>query len=282
MDRMSSLQKFFFALAIAIILVFVLAPYLWMVSSSFKSTLEIQSMRPTWIPQTFTFQNYVEMNRIVPIMRYFKNSLIISGGAMILTIIIGVLAAYGISRFNFKGRTFYTMLLFSTQMLPGVMFLIPYFVIFNVIRNTFGIPMVDTYHGLILTYTQFALPFSILMLRNYLDSVPRDIDEQAMIDGCNRAGALFRVILPLAKPGIAAMGIYAFIMGWNEILFATVLTSTKTRTIALGLLNYITKHTAAWGSMMAACIITSIPIFVLFTLGQKHIVSGLVSGATKG
>src|SRR5690554_637786 len=191
-SKMSGLQKFFFVLAIAFILLFVLAPYIWMLSSSFKTTLEIQSMRPSWIPQTFTFENYVKMNTVVPIMRYFKNSLIISGGAMLLTIIIGVLAAYGVSRFNFKGRIFYTGVLFSTQMLPGVMFLIPYFVIFNVIKNTFGIPMTDTYHGLIITYTQFALPFSILMLRNYLDSVPRDIDEQAMIDGCNRAGALFR------------------------------------------------------------------------------------------
>ncbi|MFW6035795.1 MAG: carbohydrate ABC transporter permease [Halothermotrichaceae bacterium] len=281
MNKMSSIQKFFFSLAIILILVIVLAPYMWMISSSFKRDLEIQSSDPSWIPKEFTLENYVKMNKVVSIARYFKNSVIISSGSMVLAITLSLLAAYGISRFSFKGREFYSLLLFSTQMLPGVMFLIPYFLIFNYVKKITGFPMVDTHHGLILTYTQFALPFSILMLRNYLDSVPTEIDEQAMIDGCSRVGALFRVIIPLAKPGIAAVGIYAFIMGWNEILFAQSLTSNRTATIALGLLKYLTRDSSAWGSMMAACFVSSIPIIFLFTVFQKHIVKGLVSGYGK-
>ncbi|NMB38432.1 MAG: carbohydrate ABC transporter permease [Firmicutes bacterium] len=253
-----------------------------MVSSSFKTTLEIQGMKPSWIPQTFTLENYRRMGKTVPIFKFFLNSLIISSGSMICSVILSVLAAYGISRFRFVGKNLYIVTLLSTQMLPGILFVIPYFVMFTWIKNKLGIPMANTYHGMIFTYTSFALPFSILMLRSYLDSVPREIDEQALIDGCSRAQALFRVIIPLAKPGITAVGIYSFIMGWNEILFATVLTRTDTRTISLGLLQYITQNEARWGEMMAACIISSLPIIILFTLYQKHIVQGLVAGATKG
>lgn len=120
------------------------------------------------------------------------------------------------------------------------------------------------------------------MLRNFLDSIPREIDEQAQIDGCTPFGALMRVILPLSKPGIAAVGIYSFIMAWNEVLFATVLTGRETKTVALGLLEYITAQQARWSGMMAACILVSIPVLILFSFMQKYIIEGLVAGATKG
>ena len=282
MSRRTPVQNFFFYLIIIVVILFVLGPYAWMVSSSFKTSVEIQGMRPTWIPQTFTLDNYKNMNTTVPILKYFTNSLIISTGTMLCALVLGTLAAYGISRFKFWGRDLYILVLMATQMLPGILFIIPYFMLFTWIKNTLGIPMTNTFHGMIFTYTSFALPFSILMLRNYLDSVPKDIDEQALIDGCNRFQALYRVIIPLAKPGLAAMGIYAFIMAWNEILFAKILTSTKTRTIALGLLQYISQHQARWGQMMAACVFATIPVIVAFTAFQKQIVAGLVSGATKG
>jgi len=120
------------------------------------------------------------------------------------------------------------------------------------------------------------------MIMNYLDSVPKEIDEQAMIDGCSRTEALFKVILPLAKPGIAAAGIYSFWMGWNEILFAQILTRREIRPLAVGLLDFRSQTQSQWGSMMAACIITTIPVIILFSLMSKQIVSGLTSGATKG
>jgi len=280
--RYNILKKIGFIVAIIAVIVGVLGPYMWMVSSSFKTNLEIQGMEPTWIPQTFTLDNYVKMNSLVPIWHYFKNSVIISTGTMILTLLIGTLAAYALSRFAFKGRTPYIMTLFSTQVLPGILFLIPYYVIFNWIFQTFGVKMTNTYHGLIITYTQFSLPFATLMIMNYLDSVPKEIDEQAMIDGCSRTEALFKVILPLAKPGIAAAGIYSFWMGWNEILFAQILTRREIRPLAVGLLDFRSQTQSQWGSMMAACIITTIPVIILFSLMSKQIVSGLTSGATKG
>lgn len=278
------LKKVLFVFAIFLVLLFVLGPYMWMVSNSFKHDLEIQGAAPRWIPRTFTTANYIRAFKLVPLLKYFKNSMIISTGTTILTLLLGTLAAYSISRFRFRGKTPYIISLFSTQVLPGVLFLIPYYVIFIWIKSNFGIPMRDTYHGMILTYTQFALPFATLMIRNYLDSVPKEIDEQAMIDGCSRAGALFRVIIPLAKPGIAAAGIYAFWMGWNEILFAQYLTqrADNARPLSVGLLDFRQQTRAQWGSMMAACIVTTIPVVILFSLLSKQIISGLTSGATKG
>ncbi len=274
---------------VVILLAVVLIPYLWMVSGSFKTTLEIQSadimepeLEPTWLPRKFTWENYLAANKSVPMLRYMKNSLIISTGTMIVSILLSLFAAYALSRFRFSWKKPYTLTLLSTQMFPGIAFLIPYFMLFMLIKKYIGIPMKDTYWGMILTYSTFALPFSVLMLRNFLDTIPVEIDQQAMIDGCSRPQIVFRIILPLALPGIASVGIFSFIMAWNEILFATVLTGRDTRTVSLGLMEYITAQQANWGGMMAACILVSIPVLIFFTLLQKQIVSGLVQGATKG
>lgn len=278
-----------FGIALFLVLAGILVPYFWMVSCSFKTTLEIQSadvmkpeLSPRWFPRKFTWENYLRVNRTVRMLDYFRNSLIISMGTMFFSIAISLFASYALSRFTFSWKKTYTLAVLSTQMFPGISFLIPYFMMFVLIRYYFKIPTQNTYWGMIFTYTSFALPFSILMLRNFLDSVPREIDEQAQIDGCTPAGALFRVILPLSKPGIAAVGIYSFIMAWNEVLFATVLTGRETKTVALGLLEYITAQQARWAGMMAACILVSIPVLVLFSLMQRQIIEGLVAGATKG
>ena len=275
--------------AVIIILISVLVPFIWMLSGSFKTRLEIQASdskisgkEPSWIPRKFTLDNYRTVNKEVKILDYFKNSIIIGLGTMFFSVIIALLAAYSISRFSFLGRTTYSVAVLCTQMFPGILFLIPYFVMFIWIRRTIGLPMRNTYWGMIFTYTSFALPFSIWMLRGYFNTIPREIDEQAQIDGCTKVGALFRVIIPLAKPGIAAVGIYGFIMAWNEVLFASVLTGSETTTVAIGILRYITAQEARWGGMMAACLLVSLPVLIFFTFLQRQIVSGLVAGATKG
>lgn len=283
------IKRVFLYFAVIIILISVLLPFIWMLSGSFKTRLEIQASdskipgkEPSWIPRKFTLDNYRTVNKEVKILDYFKNSIIISLGTMFFSVIIAILAAYSVSRFSFLGRTTYSVAVLSTQMFPGILFLIPYFVMFIWIRRTIGLPMRNTYWGMIFTYTSFALPFSIWMLRGYFNTIPREIDEQAQIDGCTKVGALFRVIIPLAKPGIAAVGIYGFIMAWNEVLFASVLTGNETTTVAIGILRYITAQEARWGGMMAACLLVSLPVLIFFTLLQKQIVSGLVAGATKG
>ena len=276
-------------LGVFVVLVAVLGPYMWMVSGSFKDNLEVQAsdvtkkgLEPSWIPRKIIFDNYRDVNKTVRILDYFKNSIIISVGTMFTSIVISILAGYGLSRFRFKGKNLFTVAVLSTQMFPGIAFLIPYFILFSFFNRNLGIPLNDTYLGMIITYTSFALPFCILMLRNFLDSVPFEIDEQAQIDGCTKTGALFRVIIPLSTPGIAAVGIYSFIMAWNEILFASVLTGRETKPVSMGLLEYITAQASRWAQMMAACIVVSIPVLILFTAMQKQIVEGLVSGATKG
>ncbi len=282
------IKRVFFYLTIALVLAWVLMPFFWMVSGSFKSTLEIQAsdiktagQEPTWIPRRPTLENYLTVNKVVKIADYFKNSVIISLGTMIFCLIIAVLAGYSISRFRFPGRSPYTVAVLSTQMFPGILFLIPYAVMFIGVTRLTGLPMRNTYWGMIFTYTSFALPFSIWMLRGYFNTIPREIDEQAQIDGCNKIGALFRVIIPLAKPGLIAVGIYGFMMAWGEILFASVLTGKDTTTLAIGILRYITTQENRWGGMMAACVLTSLPVLAFFTLLQKHMISGLTSGALK-
>jgi len=283
------IKRVFLYFAVIIILISVLTPFIWMLSGSFKTRLEIQASDskipgkgPSWIPRKFTLDNYRTVNKEVKILDYFKNSIIISLGTMFFSVIIALLAAYSVSRFSFLGRTTYSVAVLCTQMFPGILFLIPYFVMFIWIRRTIGLPMRNTYWGMIFTYTSFALPFSIWMLRGYFNTIPREIDEQAQIDGCTKVGALFRVIIPLAKPGIAAVGIYGFIMAWNEVLFASVLTGNETTTVAIGILRYITAQEARWGGMMAACLLVSLPVLIFFTFLQRQIVSGLVAGATKG
>lgn len=274
---------------VALILAVVCLPYFWMVSGSFKTTLELQAadvsrpgMEPTWIPRAPTLRNYLQVNATVPMFRYFQHSFLISVGTMAVSTVLALFAAYARSRFAFPGRSLYSVLLLATQMLPGILFLIPYYLIFALINRVFGLQLRDTYPGMILTYTAFSLPFAVLMLTSYLNGIPAELDEQAQIDGCTKVEALFRVILPLAMPGIAAVAIYSFIMGWNEILFASVLTGDKTKTVAVGIMDYVTATRANWGGMMAACILVSLPVLVLFSFMQRYIVEGLVAGATKG
>ncbi len=283
------INSILFYTGILIIIASVFGPYLWMVSGSFKPSNEltisdctIPGQEPTWIPRQFTIQNYLNINETIPMFEYFKNSMWISCGTMIFSVLISMFAAYGMSRIRFSFKKSYELSLYATQMFPGIAFLIPFFLMFIFIQRHFDLVLIDTFLGIIFTYTTFALPFSILMLRNYIDTIPIEIDEQARIDGCTRGQVIFKIIFPLAKPGIISIGIFAFILGWSEIMFATILTRGNTKPVSIGIMDYVARQSAEWGGMMAACIIVSIPILIFFTFLQKYIISGLVEGATKG
>ena len=278
-------QRILLYLAVGLILLVVLVPYAWMISGSFKETLELQSsdvtvarLRPTWIPRRPTLRNYREVNTSVPMISYFRHSILISLGTMAVATVLALMAAYALSRFNFRGREAAVSVL-ATQMLPGILFLIPYYSPRSRAEPAFRARYLL---GHDLHLHVLALPFSIVMLRSYMNGIPLEIDEQAMIDGCTRTRALWTVIVPLATPGIAAVAIYAFIMAWNEVLFASVLTGRVTRTVSVGIMDYVTATSSNWGGMMAACIVISIPVLILFTAMQRYIVEGLVAGATKG
>lgn len=265
---------------IAVLTVFTVVPLYVMITSSVKPLSEVQSAF-TWWPQTFTIQPFIDMWSTVPLANYFVNSLIVSSAATLISLVIAVFAAYAVSRYRFKGRTVFTTTVLSTQMFPGVLFLLPLFLIFVNINQATGIQLVGTRWGLIITYFTFVLPFSIWMLAGYFDGIPRDLDEAAKVDGSGPMGALWHVVLPAARPGLIAVAIYSFMTSWGEVLFASVMTTDENRTLAVGLQLYSTQTNVYWNQIMAASLVVSIPIVVAFLLLQRNFVAGLTAGAVK-
>ncbi len=259
---------------------FTLVPLYAMVSSSLKPLGDVQG-EWEWFPSTLTIQPFFDIWETIPLAEYFVNSLIISGSAAILSVVIAIFAAYALSRFRFRGKNFFKMTVLSTQMFPGILFLLPLFLIFVNIGNTTGIVLYGSRLGLIITYLTFSLPFAIWMLAGYIDSIPKELDEAAMVDGTGPLGALIRVVIPAATPGIVAVGIYSFMTAWGEVLFASVMTDSGTRTLAVGLQEYSTQVQVYWNQVMAASLIVSVPVVAGFLLLQRYLVAGLTAGAVK-
>ncbi len=259
---------------------FTLLPLYAMVSSSLKPLGDVQG-KWEWFPTTLTIQPFFDIWETIPLAEYFVNSLVISGSAAILSVLIAIFAAYALSRYRFRGRNFFKMTVLSTQMFPGILFLLPLFLIFVNIGNTTGIVLYGSRLGLIVTYLTFSLPFAIWMLAGYIDSIPRELDEAAMVDGNGPIGALIRVVIPAAMPGIVAVGIYSFMTAWGEVLFASVMTDSGTRTLAVGLQEYSTQVQVYWNQVMAASLIVSVPVVAGFLLLQRYLVAGLTAGAVK-
>lgn len=259
---------------------FVLLPVYVMISSSLKP-LEDVSGKFHWMPSGLTIQPYFDIWKTVPLAKYFWNSLIVVSAATVCSVVIAVFAAYAVSRYQFRGKRVFTVTVLSTQMFPGILFLLPLFLIYVNIGQSTGIALFGSRGGLILTYLTFSLPFSIWMLIGYFESVPKDLDEAAMVDGCGPLKALFRVVVPAAIPGIVAVAVYAFMTAWGEVLFASVLTTDATRTLAVGLQNYSTQNDVYWNQIMAASLVVSIPVVAGFLLLQRYLVAGLTAGAVK-
>ncbi|MEV6653773.1 carbohydrate ABC transporter permease [Streptomyces sp. NPDC051219] len=259
---------------------FVLLPVYVMASSSLKPLQDV-SGEFRWIPSGLTFRPYLDIWETVPLARYFLNSLLVAGAATVCSVTVAVFAAYAVSRYRFRGKRVFTVTVLSTQMFPGILFLLPLFLIFVNIGNTTGVALYGSRGGLILTYLTFSLPFSIWMLIGYFDSVPRELDEAAMVDGCGPLGALFRVVVPAAIPGIVAVAVYAFMTAWGEVLFASVMTNDTTRTLAVGLQGYATQNDIYWNQVMAASLVVSVPVVAGFLLLQRYLVAGLTAGAVK-
>ncbi|MFW6120174.1 MAG: carbohydrate ABC transporter permease [Petrotogales bacterium] len=267
---------------IIFLLVFVLFPIYWLVISSLKYPTDIHTMHPNIFPDRLRFENYLEIWETVPLGRYFKNSLIVSISSMILATIVSTFAGYSLSKFRYPGRKAIGTSFLITQMFPGILFLLPYYLIFIWIKNEMGIKLVGTYPGLIITYTAFVAPFAIWVMRGYFDTVPSELREAALIDGCGNFRAFIRIILPAARPGIVTVAILSFMKAWNEVLFATVLTNNETRTLPLGLYEFQTQFQSSWHLIMAAGVMISVPVIIFFTFLQKHLVTGFTSGAVKG
>jgi ABC-type glycerol-3-phosphate transport system permease component len=256
-------------------------PFLWMVSSSFKERSEIFTYPPVWIPRMPSVAGYVELFSQetfgdVGFMQFALNSLYVALATAFTSVVMASLAGYSLSRFRFRGSgtVKYTILL--SQMMPGALLLIPLYLFMRNMR------LLDSHLALILAYTSFTLPYCTYILRGYFNTIPPDLDEAAMVDGCGRAGALFRVVLPLAAPGIVVTTTSAFIMAWNEFMFALVFLNTYPKwTLPLALGTFRGQYLVEWNFLFAGSVLATIPVLILFLVLQRWLAAGFVAGALK-
>nr|WP_314088465.1 carbohydrate ABC transporter permease [uncultured Shinella sp.] len=257
-------------------------PGLWIVLASFRPTVEIMAKPPVWIPQDLSFDAYVAMfsgigQGGIPIIEYFRNSLIISVTSTAIALAIGMAGGYAFARFRFKAKSSIFLGLMLTRTVPGIALSLPLFFVYS------KLGIIDTHFGLITAYVALNVPFTIWLIDGFFRQVPKDLAEAAQIDGCTRWQAFWQVEFPLAGPGIASAGIFAFLTSWNEFALASQLTrSVTSKTLPVGLLDYTSEFTIDWRGMCALAVIMIIPALVLTFIVQKHLVSGLTSGAVKG
>ena len=262
------------------LLVFTVLPLYVMLSTSVKPLADVRADF-RWLPTTVTVRPFVDIWSTVPLARYFANSAIVAGCASAVSVTLAVFAAYAISRYTFRGRELFRLAVLSTQMFPGILFLLPLFLIYVNIGQATGIVLTGNLLGLVITYLTFSLPFSIWMLVGYFNSIPRDLDEAGLVDGASPVRVLLSIVVPAAKPGIVAVGVYAFMTAWSEALFASVLTGDRSKTLAVGLAEYSTQTAVYWNQIMAASLVVSVPIVLGFLLMQRYLVQGLTAGAVK-
>ncbi|MEZ0109943.1 multiple sugar transport system permease protein [Catenulispora sp. EB89] len=267
-------------IALTLLGLFTATPLFVMISSSVKPLVDVQGTFD-WVPSHLTFQPYVEMWSTVPLGRYFVNSTVVAACSTAISVVIAIFAAYAVSRYRFRGRQVFRVTVLSTQMFPGILFLLPLYLIYVNIGNDTGITLSNTRLGLIVTYLTFTLPFSIWLLAGYFDSIPRELDEAAAVDGSGPLGTLLRIVVPAARPGIITVGVYSFMTAWGEVLFASVMTDDNTRTLAVGLRNYASENDVYWNQIMAASLVVSVPVVVAFLALQRYLIAGLTAGSVK-
>lgn len=265
-------------LAGVLALIFVcLFPFLWMALSSVKSLSELYTVPPVWLPEALTLENYRKVLFESNVPRYFVNSTIISFGATAIALLLAIFASYGFARFRFKGKPGYQAFILLGQLLPTAAIIVPLFITLRILG------LVNTYLGLILVYMIITLPLSVWMLTSYFKAIPVELEEAAIIDGASRLGVLFRITLPLSAPGIVAIVVYAFVTTWNEFIFALVLAQDyRVKTLPIGIAEFSTEFNTDWGAVMAASLLMTLPIAIMFFVMQRMFVGGLTAGALKG
>jgi multiple sugar transport system permease protein len=252
-------------------------PFYWMIATSLKHDKEIYGYEATLIPERPTAANYITIIRDTPYLIYLRNSTVVALSSTLLSIIIAALGAYAIARLNFPGRTLLARGLVCTYLVPPSLLFIPLFAIMSALRLT------DTLYGLTISYLGGDVPFCTWLLMGYFKSVPVELEEAALVDGCNRVTALIRVVLPVSLPAIVVVTFFSFTRAWNEFLYAYVFTSTNNaRTITTGLVNFMSADVFFWGPLMASTIISALPPVIMFLIFQRWVVQGLTLGAVKG
>jgi len=255
-----------------------LFPVYWMVISSFKNNSVLISWPPDFTPSFRNLNNYAAMFQNVKYLTYFKNSLITSGGAVIVSLFVSVLAAYAFSRYRFWGKNLLMTALMNIQVFPVTVIVISLFTFYT------KLGLQSTYQGLILAELVYSLPFTVWFLRAFMDTVPISLDEAARIDGCSRLQVLTKVILPVVRPGLIAISIYTFLYSWDDFVFAQIIMKQETmKTLPVGMASsFIGEFIFDYAGMMTLSVLASLPVVVSFIFAGKYMVEGLTSGAVKG
>jgi ABC-type glycerol-3-phosphate transport system permease component len=256
---------------------YVLVPMLWAVSTALKDPVAVYNMPPKLIPNPVYFENFITKFFLSKFLRYIFNSFFIAVGTILLSEFVAFLAAYSASRYDFRGKEVILFLLWATIMIPGISVIVPIYIIAT------KVGLFDTYGLLVMVYAAWLIPTMTWLFKGFIDNIPSELEESAIIDGCPIWRAMYHIILPLARPGLAAAAVLGFIVVWNDFLRSYTLTiSDETRTVQAGLYQMITDWGVEWGPMMAATVAALIPIIIIFIILQKSFIQGLTAGSMKG
>jgi multiple sugar transport system permease protein len=263
-----------------LVLAVMLAPVFWLVASSLQTSGQLSGGEYDLLDPTFSA--FSQMWEGSDFERYLANSIIICTVAAALATAFASSAGYALARFRFPGSRAYGLTVIGTQLIPGSMFLLPVFLGFVWLKQNTPIQLLDTHLGMILVYTAFFTPLAIYLMRAFFLAIPRDLEEAAMVDGCTPFGAFVRVVLPTAAPGLLATFVYAFLFAWDELLFVSALTDQDAETLPIGIRNFIGNYGAYYDQLMAAGVISTVPVMLAFFATQRWLVKGLTTGAVKG
>ena len=255
----------------------VLFPFYWMIVTSLKSEDQMRSLVSMFWPSPFNIDNYRQLLAKTEFMSWYSNSVIVAVSSTFVATAIGTIGAYALARLKFLGRGFMASATLITYLVPPAILFIP---LYAQIR---GLGLSNSLYGLIATYPSFTVPFVTWLLMGYFESIPEELEESAMIDGATRFGAFYRIVLPLAAPGVLAAALYAFTQAWNEFLYSLVfITDGRLRTLPVGLASFITGDVYGWGYLMAGAVLTTLPVIAAYIYLQKYMVEGLTAGSVKG
>ncbi|MEM7738432.1 MAG: carbohydrate ABC transporter permease [Deinococcota bacterium] len=256
---------------------FAALPVVWMLASSFKSNKEIFAYPPRLIDASFSWAAYRAVFTNPEQRRFFFNSYLVSTLVTVCTSVVGILAGYSFSRYSFRFKHGLNLLIIGVQSVPPITLMIPYFGLIVWLR------LYNSYWALVLTYMVFTLPYAIIMMTGYFNTLPKDLDEAVLIDGGSSFVILWRILVPISLPGIVSVGVYTFMLAWNEFLFALTLTRTNDmRTVPVGIQLLMGQHSFEWNQMMAMSVLGSLPVLILFLLFQRYFIRGMSAGSVKG
>jgi len=261
---------------LALLLLFTLPPLILSLLTSFKTMSDVYALPPKALPTPFTLESYAYVFVKRGLMTNLYNSSVVASAATLMTVLIAIPSAYGLARFDFRGRRVLALSVLFAYLLPAVALLVPFFVIFKHLK------MLDTYSCLIMVHLLVTIPFGIWFMRGYFNYVPWELEEAAMVDGCSRVGGLVRVVFPLLKPAVLAIAFFAFITSWQEFVFALIFSGMKTYTAPVLIASFVGEAYVDWGGLAAATMTFSAPVAVLFLFFQRYLISGLMGGSVKG